>query len=89
MNIYNKLFILEYTKTPHKKFNYKYFALDISKNKCYYVHRGFDLYAFFGKHYKEWSQYDEKHRLIGPALINRDYFKSYYIRNKQFKIIDY
>jgi len=66
MNIYNKLFILEYTKDPNKK---QFWLLNLSKNKCHYYHRDFDLPSYINESYIIWHQYNQFHRLIGPAHV--------------------
>jgi len=93
MNIYNKLFILEYTKNPfYHTTGYKSWYLYLSKIHSYDYHRNFDLPAIVSndlyyyannkckstKHL--WCQYNKHHRLIGPALINyhSNYKKQYY-----------
>jgi len=95
MNIYNKLFILEYTRNPiHYMSGDKFWILNLSKDKYNYMHRNFDIAAYIKNNdYRSWKQYNKDHRLIGPAIIRyknsrytliRDIenYKYYYIRNK-------
>jgi len=93
MNIYNKLFVIEYSKDP-SMINYhdgKYWLTNLSKNKYLDIHRNFDLYAIIYKNNKYWYKHSQKHRLIGPSIIDKmnyiKIFKSYYIKNKHFKTI--
>ena len=97
MNIYNKLFILEYTRDPCICFH-EYFActsskrwqLNLSKKKYYYYHRYFDLYTYVRDSStvcKVWIQFHKNHRIIGPANISDN--KSYYIRNRLISIHKY
>ena len=82
MNIYNKLFIVEYTRNPHSKkpFGYKAFYLNMSKKKYWYYHRKFDLTSLIHKDYKYWYRFYKHHRLMGPANISHiENFKTYYI----------
>jgi len=87
MNIYNKLFILEYTRDPciyyHSNSFSIHWILNLSENKYWYEHRNFDIVAYINHDYICWSQYNKVHRIIGPAsIIQSNNFKSYYIRNK-------
>ena len=74
MNIYTKLYIKEYTKTPYKnRFGYKRWYLNLSYNKYYYLHRNFDLpskiWIYNNKTYKIfYYMYGNRHRLIGPCF---------------------
>jgi len=86
MNIYNKFYFIEYTKTPIKLHAGKYWSLQLSKNTYFYNHRNFDFPVAICENYKYWHQYNKFHRLIGPARIVDNHNKFYYIRNKLFKI---
>ena len=81
--------MVEYTKTPiyNHIFEYKIWLLNLSKKRCHYKHRNFDLYTTIGNCCnKKWFQYNKFHRLIGPAIVVYSYFeyyrKRYYLRNK-------
>jgi len=86
MNIYNKLFILEYSKSP-------YFIT--STTKIYiqprgHIHRDFDfpvIVCMNGN--KAWYAYNRPHRLIGPAIIYLDQgYKEYSINGSCIKKIN-
>jgi len=82
MNIYNTLYFLEYSKEPTRDYNHiKIWYLNLSKDHYWLCHRDFDLYAFVNTQVRLWIQYNKWHRLLGPAHIDRNNFKAYYIRN--------
>jgi len=82
MNIYNKLFILEYIKDPKlNKYGYKHWHINLSRNRGHLFHRDFDFPIIIYKNYKSWYRYNRRHRLIGPAKIKKDNEKYYYINN--------
>ena len=87
MNIYNKLFVLEYTKIPKTYTDdiclLKCWSLNYSKNKYRQLHRNFDLPSFMDGEYKIWRVYNQLHRLIGPASISVNLYKEYYIRDRR------
>jgi len=83
MNIYNKLFILEYSRDPkfYKKNNIKFWYMNLSKNRYHYIHRDFDLLSLIGYmklrnslypvlETKEWFKFNKIHRLIGFSFVN-------------------
>jgi len=81
MNIYNTLFILEYSKDPSdNKLDIKFWFSNLNKN-CHY-HRDFDLYSCIGRYTKVWYCYNLIHRLIGPAIVDIEIGESYYIRDQ-------
>jgi len=70
MDIYNKLYFLEYSKDPCiTRYKDKVWLLNLSNKKCNYSHRDFDLYAYISRYYRIWNQFTKHHRLIGPAMI--------------------
>jgi len=80
MNIYNKLYILEYSRDCNYLllFGEKYWLLNLSEKKYHYTHRDFDLFSYVSGGVKGWYQYDQRHRLLNPAIIN---FTSSFYRN--------
>jgi len=80
MNIYNTLYIIEYSKDPIQYDKCKYWYSNLSKNYYWYNHGNFDLPSVIHKHSKKWHQYNKRHRLIGPADIVDNHNKFYYIR---------
>ena len=79
--------MIEYTKNPiySNIFSHKVWLLNLSKKRCHYKHRDFDLYTIIWNCCnKKWFQYNKKHRLIGPAIIAMNGFKFYYIRNYEY-----
>jgi len=87
MNIYNTLYILEYTKIPILYCYSKHWYLNLSKSRYNYIHRDFDIFSYISDNYISWIRYDKVHRIIGPATIVSDinipynFFKFYYIQN--------
>jgi len=80
MNIYNTLYILEYTRDPYQIINNyqfidKFWYLNLSKDKYNYKYRSFDLYAALNINYKykwvqkRWLIYGKYYRIIGPEII--------------------
>ena len=89
MNIYNKLFILEYSRSPSEEICFdKIWYLNLSKHKYSYAHRNFDLYSYvdtnqsYKLEYKVWYRYNRYHRLIGPAYLDSFYIKKYFLNNR-------
>jgi len=66
MNIYNKLFILEYTRIPFKSCNSKMWSLNLSKRKYWYYHRNFNLTAIIYK-------YSKYNRIVFKYRFNKQY----------------
>jgi len=65
MNLYNVLFMIEYTRTPiHYILGDKIWILNLSKKKDFYIHRDFDLPAVINNDYKGWYKCDKYHKLI-------------------------
>jgi len=71
MNLYNKLYILEYTSNPIEIGFSKLWYLNLSKKKYYYYHREFDLYAYVNPSYKFWYRLNKFNRLIGYNYLHR------------------
>ena len=91
MNIYNKLFFIEYTREPIKSSFYKFWRLNLSNNNFFYLHRDFDLYAAILVNIKDinktWYKYSNLHRYMYKTNIrvhrnnNTVYCQNYYIKN--------
>jgi len=78
MNIYNKLYIIEYIRSPIQlcyinKTLRKFWHLNKSKHKCHYWHRCFDLPAIIHRvvlstdefiYGKEWRKYGKLKRYM-------------------------
>jgi len=88
MNIYNKLFILERCKYPvcWLGTRTKIWQLNLSKDKYYYRHRGFDLPAsiYYNRIkllyiIKLWLTYGNRYRIIGNSIINLKQLKHEFI----------
>ena len=92
MNIYNTLFILEYTKDPFSRYGKlrreKNYYLNLSKKKYDYWHRGFDLLSYFNKSVKKYHKYNILKKLIGPSIIINHY-RFYYKNSHCYQIIEY
>jgi len=86
MNIYNKLFVLEYARNPSYNIcnGMKCWYLNFSKQKSFYRHRDFDLYDSVCDNLKYWHIFNRLHKLIGPSIVI-ECNKFYYIRNKYKK----
>jgi len=69
MNIYNKLFVLEYTRSPDHNGSSKIWRLNLSNHICYVFHRDFDLYSYVDSTFKMWYIYGKRKRTIYPSLI--------------------
>jgi len=97
MNIYNKLYFLEYSKDPYynEQFCIKYWFMNLSMENCDSLHREFDLNVLIKKDgvVRYWFIYDNKHRLIGPAMVEKSqisitgyhYYLEYHIRDKYLR----
>ena len=91
MNIYNKLFVLEYTRVPVLYCYSKNWCLNLSKKKYNYNHRDFDLYSFikFDDINKtkcfSYKKFNNWYRLIGPAFLEIHNGRSrYHFRNRRY-----
>jgi len=95
MNIYNKFYFIEYVRQPIYiyNFNCKEWYLNTSKQKTLFLHRDFDLFAFVHNQDKQWFQFSNKCRFIGPYFIikhkykHNDYTKYYHNINNPIVII--
>ena len=89
MNIYNKLFIKEYSRDPIWSFNGRYWPLNLSFKRYNFNHRNFDLFSIIRNNKSMiWHRNNKIHRLIGPAYIDvYNCAKMYYLNNTIIKII--
>jgi len=90
MNLYNKLYFIEYVKSPFlNTYGYKQWYLNLSKKKYNYKHRIFNLPSVINKYLKFFHRFHIIKNVVGEHIIyiGKIVSESYYKHKKIFKLL--